>query len=173
MKSRKPTGNGGEASATSAALSPPLPTGNGAVFISRHAFFRAAQNCFHSVGVAQIGRAPVSKTGRCRFDSCHPCPGTPADLIIENCTVDGTYEDAGRPAPRAGRPGDSWNEGDGNPSALGAEDTRFDSGVPDVWACGAAGSAPVWHTGGRRFESVQVHGGGALAVSGAASALSP
>ena len=59
---------------------------------------------------------------------------------------------------RAG--GRSWSEGDGNPSALGAEDhpVRL-RGSRRLWACGAVGSASVWHTGGRRFETVQVHGG--------------
>ena len=30
-------------------------------------------------------------------------------------------------------------------------------GLPDVWACGAAGSALPWHGRGRRFDPDQVH----------------
>ncbi len=29
--------------------------------------------------------------------------------------------------------------------------------LPDEWACGAAGSAPEWHSGGHRFDPGQVH----------------
>jgi hypothetical protein len=44
-----------------------------------------------------------------------------------------------------------------DPSALGAEDTAFDSPVPDVRACSAVGSASVRQTEGPGFESPQVH----------------
>lgn len=40
---------------------------------------------------------------------------------------------------------------------LGSGNAGFDSPVPDVWACSAAGSAPARQAGGRRFESALVH----------------
>ena len=33
--------------------------------------------------VAQLGRAPVSKTGGCRFDSCHSCSKSKNELGID------------------------------------------------------------------------------------------
>ena len=33
--------------------------------------------------VAQLGRAPVSKTGGCRFDSCHSCSKNKNELEID------------------------------------------------------------------------------------------
>lgn len=48
--------------------------------------------------------------------------------MIENSTADSRT----RPAAEPWRPaGSIWDEGDGNPSALEAEDTAFDSRVPD------------------------------------------
>lgn len=42
--------------------------------------------------------------------------------------------------------GEIGREGDGNPSALGAEDTRFDSGVPDgvdLWLSASMASSSM------------------------------
>ena len=78
--------------------------------------------------------------------------------MIENSTADGRCP--GLPASQRRRPVGASGTGEtANPPALGAGDIAFDSRVPDAWACGAAGSAPLWQGGGRRFESGLVHYG--------------
>src|SRR3981189_1731129 len=54
-----------------------------------------------------------------------PGPDAFGNRNIANSTAD---SDSPRPWP-----GRIWDEGDGNPSVLEAEDTAFDSRVPDAW----------------------------------------
>jgi hypothetical protein len=105
---------------------PPTQTGIGRLFVCANKTFQA--------GVAQPGRAAVSKAACCRFNSCHPCPAPVRRrlLDVENSTVDGIREvwpvrdaDGGRPDRLPGR-GRRMN-----PPDLGSGDTAFDSRVPD------------------------------------------
>lgn len=96
--------------------------------------FRSHQCEFNGfTGVAQLARAPVSKTGLCGFDSCYPCSRPdrlPAALIFLNSTADDRSTtaggialsgDTGAGCPRAMRaPSTIRSGGDGNPRAVEA-----------------------------------------------------
>jgi hypothetical protein len=110
-----------------------------------------------STGVAQFGRAAVSKAVRCGFDSCRPCvtPACPAVLNIENSRVDGIECLADADSPR--RPGDpergSWVtrlfwEQDVPGSIPGFRTTR---------GCSSVGRALVRQTRGQGFDPPLLH----------------
>jgi hypothetical protein len=100
------------------------PTGNGGA-TSRQMPAAAA----HPERRVRAASLCYRRRRRSRFNAKASDGCSSPDLFGDTCFVNSTADSKSRPH----WPGRIWDEGDGNPSALEAEDTAFDSRVPDAW----------------------------------------